>query len=344
MTLADGRFLIDKVQAIWGDMLQAGFLVIDREQKIVAVSPWLQSRMPAGEMAGQPFTMAFRARPEVARWPLHTLLTGECHDLSLPACPFSGQAGTYRLVTTALSDDQGRREGVLTTLQLYAIPEPVQDSLRQMAASAAHEIRNPLAGVRGYLQLLQKRLAGPEERNYLSIILQEIDRVNDLTRYLLALTRPGQTHPERLTVSALVREVLDAVMPRARAQGVTIEVCCDDTPWEVEGDRPKLMQVLLNLVHNALDAMADGGLLIIACSGDPNARVFRVGVQDTGPGIAPENLQRIFEPYFTTKSSGTGLGLALCCRFVQEMGGQVEVESQVGQGTLFRITLPLAGT
>jgi signal transduction histidine kinase len=137
--------------------------------------------------------------------------------------------------------------------------------------------------------------------------------------------------------------VVHAVEPEANRAGVTIDPACTDATLQVEGDAAQLRDVFLNLAQNAIQAMPRGGRLTISCSAMANRRV-RVRVEDTGVGIAPENLTKIFELYYTTKERGTGVGLSMVYRTIQVHNGEIDVESTVGVGTTFVIVLPAAST
>jgi hypothetical protein len=135
--------------------------------------------------------------------------------------------------------------------------------------------------------------------------------------------------------------VAHAVQPEAQRAGVAIELGCTDAALHVEGDAAQLRDVFLNLAQNAIQAMPRGGRLSMSCSAMANRRV-RVRVEDTGVGIAPENLTKIFELYYTTKERGTGVGLSMVYRTIQIHNGEIDVESTVGVGTTFIIVLPVA--
>src|SRR6185436_6366132 len=144
-----------------------------------------------------------------------------------------------------------------------------------------------------------------------------------------------------VAIALLVSSVLDAVQPEAERVGVSITRGCADGGLRVEGDAAQLRDAFLNLAQNAIQAMPKGGRLGISCTALPNRRI-RVRVEDTGVGIAPENLAKIFELYYTTKERGTGVGLSMVYRTVQIHNGEIDVESTLGVGTTFIVVLPAA--
>lgn len=205
-----------------------------------------------------------------------------------------------------------------------------------LMVGAAHEIRNPLAAIRGYIQLMQARGAS-EHARHLAIVLREIDRVDRILRDLLLLARPLQFTAEPLDAAALVREVLQLQGAESDRHGVALEE--DLAPEEPALGDPRLLHTLvLNLVVNGLEAMPAGGRLRVALfRPDPDHLVLEVA--DTGVGIPEALLPRLFEPYFTTKAQGTGLGLAICRKIIEIHGGDIAVESSPGGGTRITVTL-----
>ncbi|WP_374712609.1 two-component system sensor histidine kinase NtrB [Symbiobacterium terraclitae] len=205
-----------------------------------------------------------------------------------------------------------------------------------LVAGAAHEIRNPLAAIRGGIQLMQARGAS-EHARHLALVLREIDRMDRILRDLLLAARPPQFHPEPLDAAGLVREVLQLQRPAMVHQGVVLAE--ELAPEELAVGDPALLHILvLNLVVNGLEAMPDGGRLRVALF-RPDAEHLVLEVADTGQGIPENLLPRLFEPYLTTKPRGTGLGLAICRRIVQLHGGDIAVESSPGRGTRITATL-----
>ena len=203
-----------------------------------------------------------------------------------------------------------------------------------------HEMKNPLNAMRIHLELLSKKLQpGDPASAHVDIIEHEIRKLDDRVQGLLKFVRPEEVSFGPVPIAALVGNVLVAVGPQAAKAGVTIHRGCTDAALVVEGDAAQLRDVFLNLAQNAIQAMPKGGRLTIDCAAVAGRRV-RVRVEDTGVGIPPEHLSRIFELYFTTKDKGTGMGLALVYRAVQIHNGTIDVESTVGVGTVFVVTLP----
>ncbi len=212
----------------------------------------------------------------------------------------------------------------------------------RLTAGVAHEMKNPLNAMTIHLELLKQKLAaGKSAGTHVEIIEHEIRRLDERIQGFLKFVRPEEVSLGPVAVTPLIASVLDAVQPEAHRANVTINRACTDGSLYVQGDAAQLRDVFLNLAQNAIQAMPRGGRLTVGCSALPNRRVG-VRVEDTGVGIAPENLTRIFELYYTTKERGTGLGLSMVYRTVQIHNGEIDVESTVGVGTTFIVVLPPA--
>lgn len=217
-------------------------------------------------------------------------------------------------------------------------------SLGRLTAGVAHEVKNPLNAMTIHLELLKQKLASPEPAaaaRHAEVIGTEIRRLDDVVQGFLKFVRPEDVKLAPVKVRSLVTGVLEALAPEAERARVTCEHACQDANLAIEGDETLLRQAFLNLAQNALQAMPDGGKLRIACASGRDGRV-EVRVQDTGEGIAPDHLARIFDLYFTTKKRGSGIGLSVVFRTIQLHNGDIDVESTLGTGTTFVIKLPRA--
>ncbi|MFZ0807150.1 MAG: ATP-binding protein [Candidatus Sulfotelmatobacter sp.] len=213
-------------------------------------------------------------------------------------------------------------------------------TLGELATGLAHEIRNPLAGIAGVIEIIGRDLpASSPARAVVKEVPQEIARINHIVTDLLQTARP---HPPRVRKSDLNTTVEHAVMlgrQQALAKSVQIELHKDPTLPEVEHDSDQIHQVLLNLLLNALQAIDANGSVKVSLRAQGSAAL--VEVSDNGRGIAPKHLPNIFRPFYTTKGDGTGLGLSLARRIIEDHHGRIEVTSTVGHGTTFVVILPL---
>jgi signal transduction histidine kinase len=210
----------------------------------------------------------------------------------------------------------------------------------RLTAGVAHEMKNPLNAMTIHLELLKQKLAsGRPAAEHVEIIEHEIRRLDERIQGFLKFVRPEEMSFGPVALAPLISSVVHAMEPEAQRAGVSIERACTDGTLRAEGDAAQLRDVFLNLAQNAIQAMPRGGRLTIGCSAVDNRRI-RVRVEDNGNGIAPENLPKIFDLYYTTKERGTGLGLSMVYRTIQVHNGEIDVESTVGVGTTFTVTLP----
>jgi len=271
-------------------------------------------------------------------------------ELGRLAREFNNMCARLEGAQRALSSEQGKLQAAEQRLRRA---EHLA-GLGRLAAGLAHEIGTPLGVMQGRAESLLRRLPeGDPSRDNLQIIVSQIHRI---TRILRASLDFARTPPEPTTVvdtRTIIQDVVDLLEDRLRSKRIDVEVSLPHGLPSVRGNSDRLSQVFLNLAVNAIDAMPGGGRLRIACEpvfrahpdGEDDARKFvTITVADTGTGIAPENLDRVLEPFFTTKDvgEGAGLGLSISYGIVQEHGGWLEVTSEVGRGSNFVVCLPVA--
>lgn len=210
----------------------------------------------------------------------------------------------------------------------------------QMAASITHEIRNPMAVIRGFVQLLNERSTS-EQSSYFHIILQELDRANAIINDFLSLAQNRIVEKNVSDLHGLLEDLLPLLQADANMRGQEIELRLCDRVDPLELNVKEIKQLVLNLARNGMEAMNDKGVLRIETRNLEDTIELRV--TDNGVGIPPEKLERLFEPFFTTKTNGTGLGLALCLSIVERHHGRIEVESRIGEGTTFIVSFRKPG-
>lgn len=229
--------------------------------------------------------------------------------------------------------------------QLAALSRRVA-ALGRLTAGVAHEVKNPLNAMTIHLELARQKLAAGEPaaaiRAHLDVIGNAIARLDEVIQGFLKFARPEELRLEPVDVGALAREVLELVRPEAAAAGLSLGLEAEDRLLPVEADRGMLRQALVNLAINAVQATPPGGRVTIACARARDGRVA-VRVADTGRGIPPEQLPRVFDLYYTTRPGGSGIGLSMVYRTVQLHHGDIEVASVPGKGSTFTLTLPAAG-
>ena len=220
-------------------------------------------------------------------------------------------------------------------------------SVGEMASGIAHEIKNPLAGISSAISVLADDFpADDPRRDVVSKVLEQISRLDKTANDLLYFGRPGKPEFKPVDVNELVQKILFFVAQHPEAKKINRYKDLGDGLPPVLADEKQMQQVLLNIIINALQAMGEGGTLRVQTdlhNCHLGKDFVRIRVTDTGKGIGPESLEKIFTPFYTTKAKGTGLGLPICRKLIKQHGGHVHVESQVGEGTVFSIELPVVG-
>ena len=288
--------------------------------------------------------------------------------LRLYAAPLDGEGTGSSGVALILHDATEARQKTFDAIESERI-----QALTLLAASVAHEIGNPLNALHIHLQLIERELkklkqgakdadgrtlpaakrprprvlhsgSDMEEiaaklQNYLTVAKGEIDRLDYIVTQFLQAIRPTPPQKKMVSLNDIVRETLDLLRPEIENRGQTVEEKLARQLPTAPLDPAQIKQVLVNLVKNAVQAMTKGGVLTVQTGSGADG--VWVSIADTGCGIPQEQLNRIFDPFFTTKKKGSGLGLMIVQRIVREHGGLIKLESHVGQGTTFRIWLPL---
>ena len=332
--------------------LEDGLLLFTRDARAVMISPAAEKFLgePAGQLLGRRVTEIFPPGH-----PLYEVLHIESDELSDVAAEteLETSEGPRRVsVSVQAIQEDGERMGALVTLRdldsLESINTQLQVSERltalgRITAGVAHEVKNPLNSMRLWLENLKESLPAESDgvsRQAVQVLDKEIDRLDAVVKRFLDFTRPMDIRLEPTQLAELLREVLEFALPQLQKSNIQLaQLLPIDVP-EVYVDRALLKQAVLNLVLNAAEAMPSGGQLRLVLS--RRGEMAEITVGDTGKGIAPENRQKIFQLFFTTRPGGSGIGLASTFRIVQLLNGSIDFTSEVGRGTTFRIELPLA--
>ncbi|MBI5837340.1 MAG: hypothetical protein HZB25_08850 [Candidatus Eisenbacteria bacterium] len=354
--------------AVAGALLEEGLLTVAGDGAVTAASDSAAHILgvPAAGLVGLPLAAAL-GQDAGFPWPLAPGValevraphpTGHSLALVLRAVPLGRGAG-HAVVISDRSQERRAQEQARRRDRLAVLGE--------LSAGVAHEIRNPLAGIATSAQVLRNRLEeGDDRRRFLDVIQDEVNRLDRIVSGLLDYARPWTLTLRRVSLPDCARKALALVADAAGRQGVVIEFQEQDPLPEVFADGDQLIQVLLNVFRNALEAMPRGGKLTLDArlaesppfirrtggrraedsllpQGPPAAArpVVRLRVSDTGEGILAEHLPRLFDPFFTTRATGTGLGLAICQSIIHEHGGSISAESTPGRGTTITLELPL---
>jgi PAS domain S-box-containing protein len=345
--------------------LTSGVVTVDLEGRIVTVNQAaeLLTGFFAGEVVGRYCTEAFAPTPEVGEILMETLATRTV----APGTPIAlrrrnGTALAVEFSAAPLKGGDGKDLGVVGVLRDVTTVRDLEQQLRRsdrlaalgtLAAGLAHEIKNPLTSLLTFSRHLVRRFDDPQFRlSFQRVVPRELERINTIVEGLLELARPTRPASQRVRLPALLERALELYASEVEARGVRVtREYARDVP-AVYGDEEGLYQAFVNLVTNALDAMATGGRLTlrVGWADAPPAvpgrwrsasRRVRVEIEDSGVGIPPAHADRVFNPFFTTKEQGTGLGLALAHKIVEDHGGAIAFTSAPGAGTTFRVVLPV---
>ena len=265
----------------------------------------------------------------------------------------SGQELTLAVSTSLIRDGQGQVETAVAVIQDLTEKVAMEAEMRRrdrlvsmgaLASGVAHEVRNPLNAISLIVQRLEREFVptqrGEEFNKFIRIVLDEVQRVDRIVKQFLGLARPPKLQPQEFELDGLLEKILEIITPQARLKGLDVERAIEAI-GPIKADPEQLEQALLNLLGNAIEATTRGHVLLAA---HPLDGAVELVVEDTGMGIPVENMERIFDLYFTTKQEGTGLGLGLAHRIISEHGGRIDVQSLVGAGTRFTIHLPRGRT
>lgn len=319
------------------ESLGSGIITLDPEGQLVTANSAAQALLPDLGAGHGRLPALLQSSVETGGRSFQQVSAG-MRTLGLHTAPLRG-ARAETVGTVLVLEDLTERK---------ALEEQIQRAQRQaalgrLAGGLAHEIRNPIGIVRAAAQMLHRELRDDGRHvEYTQVIQSEVDRVDRLIEELISYARPRQLARGPVDLPDLARRAIALVRAYAEQQGVagTVNVL-NEVPL-LEGDAELLHQALVNLLMNAVQATPSGGLVTIDVTStiDARAPAILVTVRDTGRGIAPENLQHVFDPFFTTRHGGVGLGLSIVQQIVQEHGGTIDVRSEPGAGTAFVIRLP----
>ncbi|MBF0708946.1 PAS domain S-box protein [Alkalihalobacillus hwajinpoensis] len=249
--------------------------------------------------------------------------------------------GSFEGMTGTIKDKTFRKqseERLLKTNEALAVKSEKLASAAQLAAGIAHEVRNPLTSVKGFLQLLEKK---ESTMPYFEIIFSEISRIELVLSELLTLAKPHSTLFTNVEMKGLLKQVSTLIESNALLNDVTLQTSFGDEEAVVFANPNQMKQVCINLMKNAIEAMSHmEQSKYLHLSMDVQEMFISVRITDNGAGISKEDIDRLGEPFFTTKESGTGLGLSVCLKIIEQHGGELLIESEEGRGSTFEMKLP----
>jgi two-component system NtrC family sensor kinase len=344
-----GLYVIDREYRIqsWNRKRETGMQGVSREEAIGRTIFEILHRQP-GEMLRREFDEVF-STGRMQEYQMESLASGEARTYRITKIPMRlGDGPVTHVITIGedITDWTQAQERFSQSEKLAAIG--------QLAAGVMHEINNPLATIAACAESLGYRIddlvksgvtVAPETHDFIGIIDNEVMRCKQIVDGLLDFSRPKQPRKERVNLNEVIERTLFLLKHHVRFKRLSVETALDPLLGRVpQASTEQLVQVFMALLLNAMDAMGDRGLVRIVTRPGPDAASGAIAeVIDTGHGIARGELTKIFEPFYTTKApgQGTGLGLSICYGIVQEHGGRIEVDSTLGQGSTFRIILPV---
>lgn len=358
--LADLKSYTDSILA----SVTSGIVTVDLEGRVVTVNPAaeLLTGYFAGEAVGRYCTEVFAPTPAIGELLMETLTSrAPLLNVALTLRRRTGAAVPVELSTAPLRGSDGKMLGAVGVFRDLTPVRRLENQLRRsdrlaalgtLAAGLAHEIKTPLTSVLTFTRHLTRRFDDPQFRaRFERVVPRELERINGIMERLLELARPARLSFGLVRLPVLLDRVVELHAGEMEHRGIAVvrEYARDLPP--LQADEEALYRALVNVVGNAVEAMPRGGRLAVRASWDDEERGpgrrpgshprVAIEIQDTGPGIAPEDAERVFNPFFTTKPGGTGLGLALAHKIIEDHGGAVELRSTPGVGTVVRMVLPL---
>lgn len=266
----------------------------------------------------------------------------------------SGQMTTLSISSTPIENEMGQCKGVVVVLrdlsEIKALEQKVRESEKlaavgRLAASVAHEVRNPLSSIKGLAQYMSNTLQdGSQQKQHAQIMVKEVDRINRVINDLLTFSRPLQPERNPTNVHELIQHAVQLIKADAETRHIELRTNLESLQVTPLLDENQMTQVLLNLLLNALSAIGQNGIIDISVHVTGDGHLLVIEVQDDGEGIAPEHMPRIFEPFMTTKEKGTGIGLAIVKKIIEIHDGHIEVTSPTNnndRGSIFKMSIPI---
>lgn len=342
--------------------IEDGVIVLDPENTVLTFNQGAEGLLGISEgyALGKPLSSILKDK-EIAELAQKAYETGKSFsDNDLGLRRKDGRSLSVSVTVSPLLDDEGVVHGTVIVIRDMSRIKALEDDLRRsdrlgtlgtLAAGLAHEIKNPLGGIKGAAQLLHEEIEKePRLTEYTSIIIKEAERVNRLIGELLDFTRPRSLSLNPMNIHKTLDDNLLLMSEVINSKGIKVYKEFDPSLPMIKGDMERLSQVFLNLIKNAVEAIDRDGRLMVSTrivtdyqmvENEEKKGVIVVEVTDSGKGMEEETLDRLFTPFFSTKEKGTGLGLAISHRIIQEHKGKIKVKSKAGEGTTVSVTLPV---
>ncbi|NPU85846.1 MAG: two-component system sensor histidine kinase AtoS [Syntrophaceae bacterium] len=344
--LIDARSLTENI--LWS--IADGVITVDVDGNITSINPAGQEIMGVTpeRAIGRPYESLLDREANFTSFLLDTLKNGNEYVSVNIDVPLHDKTLFVSTSTSLLRDGSGNIIGAVAVFKDISETRQLQKqvmradrlaALGELVAGIAHDIRNPLTSIRGFVQYLQKSRDPEELMEYGPLIIRQVDGLNRTIGELLKFAKPSPPQYGPVQVNDLIGETMRLIRNRAAKQNVEIELELDPELPMIRADGEQLKQVLLNLLINSGQAMSSGGRILIRTSMETSGKLV-IEVADNGAGIATQHLEKIFDPFFSTKPAGTGLGLAVVNRIISGHNGVIGIESELGKGTTVTIQLP----
>ncbi|HTG81007.1 MAG TPA: ATP-binding protein [Geobacteraceae bacterium] len=362
--MSDARSRTDILYANIIDSVGDGVIALDASGQVALMNPAAEEIAGVSRRLaqGNSFAKVFKGEQLLIEMVEKTATSGmTISDHENVVLKKTGHATPVSATTSPLLLETGEQVGTILVLRDLANIRDLERAVRQadrlsalgtLAVGLAHEIKNPLGGIKGAAQLLEQELPeGSELRDYTRVMIKEVRRVNRIVEELLELASPRKIEFGRVNLHKVLGDILVLQKRAARDKKITFRQQFDPSIPPILADEAHLTQLFLNLVKNAVEAVGEAGTVQVASrvvsdysmsqNWERRSRMVAVEVSDDGPGIDKELLEHLYTPFFTTKAKGTGLGLAICQKIVSEHRGMIKVDTDPGRGTTFTVMLPL---
>ena len=346
------------------DSVGDGVIVLDNQGLVTLLNPAAEeiAGISRRQAKGAPFSALFKGEDILLEMVNKTAATGmTISDHENIVLKMTGRLIPVSATTSPLLMANGERIGTILILRDLTNIRELEEAVRQadrlstlgaLAAGLAHEIKNPLGGIKGAAQLLEMELPDNAElRDCTRVMLKEVQRVNRIVEELLELASPRKLELTKVNLHRILGDIILLQKRTVDERRVTFQQHFDPSIPPILADEALLTQLFLNLIKNAVEAVGEVGMIRVRSrvladysmnqKGEGRSRMVAIEVGDDGPGIAKEQLEHLFTPFFTTKAKGTGLGLAICHKIVAEHRGMIRVDSEPTKGTTFTVMLPL---
>lgn len=351
LTLVQERNLLSSVI----DQIPDDIVILDASSRVVDINRAAMDRLGGHRedflgkrcweaLAG--FKGICEAEGDVSRWET-VRKGGKCEEV-FTTIDAKGRMQYFRVYMYPVLDEGGEVSHVMVLRRDITQGTYMERRLQQseklaavgeLSTYVAHEIRNPLFAIAGFANsLLHSSTLDEKARGKVSIILEESNRLDKILKSLLNFSRPTQSMEGQVDVARVAMQTMELMGLACQKQGIEVKIEVAPALPMAKGDPELLKQCIINMVKNSMEAMPEGGGLVMRCFLRKDHVVMEL--EDTGRGIAPENLDQVFNPFFSTKDKGSGLGLAMTKKILDEIGGSVELESEVGKGTTVRLVMP----